>query len=46
MLFCRAEGGWENEWTIVELQGDLETRSKEDSINNKFLGDLLFTKEV
>ncbi|ESN98122.1 hypothetical protein HELRODRAFT_84839, partial [Helobdella robusta] len=32
------------EWTLVELQGDLEARSGEESLNNKFIGDLHFTK--
>ena len=32
------------EWSIIELQGDLEVRNG-DSLTNKFLGDLHFDKD-
>lgn len=31
---------------IIELQGDLETKSQSASLNGKFIGDLHFTKLV
>jgi len=34
------------EWSIVEVQGDLETKSSEASTNGQFIGDLHFTKKV
>ena len=34
------------EWTIVELQGDIECKSHDDALNGKFIGDLHFTKKV
>jgi hypothetical protein len=39
-------GGTVPEMTIVELQGDLETKSEDVSLNGKFIGDLHFTKAV
>jgi len=33
------------EWTIIELQGDLECKSQSTNSNGKFIGDLLFTKK-
>ena len=35
-----------DEWAMVELQGDLETRVKDDSLIDKFIGHLHFTKQV
>jgi len=31
---------------IIELQGDLETKSQSACLNGKFVGDLHFTKSV
>ncbi|XP_066937416.1 chromosome transmission fidelity protein 8 homolog [Macrobrachium rosenbergii] len=38
------EDGDLNEWVLLELQGDLESRTQED-MKNKFIGDLHFTKQ-
>jgi hypothetical protein len=35
-----------DEWSIIELQGDLEVKQGEVGLSNKLLGDLYFTKEV
>ena len=35
-----------SEWTIVELQGDLETKSQATSLSGKFIGDLFFSHKV
>ena len=34
------------DWSIVELQGELETKSEGMSLSEKFVGDLHYTKEV
>lgn len=45
--FCRLKpGSTVPEMTIVELQGDLETKSESGVLNGKFIGDLHFTKTV
>lgn len=33
------------EWTIVELQGDLESKRQENVLSGKFIGDLHYTKQ-
>jgi len=46
-LFCRSENeGNVPEMVIIELQGDLETKSQSASLSGKFVGDLHFTKSV
>lgn len=37
------EAGGCPEWSMVELQGDLETKSKAISLSGKFIGDMHFT---
>ena len=32
------------EWVMIELQGDLETKSQAASLSGKFIGDLYFTR--
>ena len=34
------------EWVMIELQGDLETKSQAASLSGKFIGDLHYTKKV
>ena len=34
------------EWVMIELQGDLETKSQAASLSGKFIGDLWYTKKV
>lgn len=34
------------EWVIVELQGDLETKTQNIGLGGKFIGDLHFTHKV
>jgi len=47
MHFCRTQNeGAVPEMVIIELQGDLETKSQSASLNGKFVGDLHFTKSV
>jgi len=47
MPICRSENeGSVPEMVIVELQGDLETKSQSASLSGKFVGDLHFTKSV
>ena len=47
MRVCRSEnGGNVPEMVIIELQGDLETKSQSASLSGKFAGDLHFTKSV
>lgn len=44
---CRAQNeGAIPEMVIIELQGDLETKSQSASLSGKFVGDLHFTKSV
>lgn len=46
-FFCRLENeGNVPEVVIIELQGDLETKSQSASLSGKFVGDLHFTKSV
>jgi len=46
-MFCsQLPGSSVPEMTIVELQGDLETRLQATSLNGKFIGDLHFSKSV
>ncbi len=34
------------EWVMIELQGDLQTKSQVASLSGKFIGDLCYTKKV
>jgi len=44
---CRAQNaGAIPEMVIIELQGDLETKSQSASLSGKFVGDLHFNKSV
>jgi len=46
-FLCRSPNkGAVPEMVIMELQGDLETKSLSTSLNGKFVGDLHFTKSV
>jgi len=40
-----SDSGAVPEWSIIELQGDLETKSSDSIINGQFIGDLHFTKK-
>ena len=42
---CHPDGNCP-EWTMIELQGDLETKSETTSLSGKFIGDLFFTHKV
>jgi len=43
LIVRRGETGPE-EWFMIEMQGDLESRNK-DQVQGKFIGDLHFTKQ-
>ena len=34
----------DNEWSLIDLQGDLDVRNDKDKLKNNFIGDLHFKK--
>ncbi|XP_015515741.1 chromosome transmission fidelity protein 8 homolog [Neodiprion virginianus] len=43
IIRIKKDGEDTNEWAIIELQGDLESRTNQ-SLNDQFIGDLHYTK--